>query len=70
MKIQTNLTEGLVTGTRILQLNPISYNKTRIYAGWDIDLSGIPIIGRDLQRTALGKPQMRLLVGSHRQHNN
>jgi uncharacterized protein (UPF0333 family) len=46
MKIQTNLTEGLVTGTRILQLNPISDNKTRVYAVWDIDLSGIPIIGR------------------------
>jgi hypothetical protein len=46
MKIQTNLTEGLVTGTRILQLNPISDNKTRIYSGWDIDLSGIPIIDR------------------------
>ena len=46
MKIQTNLTEGLVTGTRILQLNPISDNKTRVYAVWDIELSGIPIIGR------------------------
>ena len=46
MKIQANLTEGLVTGTRILQLNPISDNKTRVYAVWDIDLSGIPIIGR------------------------
>jgi carbon monoxide dehydrogenase subunit G len=46
MKIQTNLTEGLVTGTRILQLDPISDNKTRVSAVWDIDLSGIPIIGR------------------------
>jgi carbon monoxide dehydrogenase subunit G len=46
MKIQTNLTEGLVTGTRILQLDPISDNKTRVNAVWDIDLSGIPIIGR------------------------
>jgi hypothetical protein len=46
MKIQTNLTEGLVTGTRILQLDPISYYKTRIDAVWEIDLSGIPIIGQ------------------------
>ncbi|HEX2304871.1 MAG TPA: SRPBCC family protein [Nitrososphaeraceae archaeon] len=46
MKIQTNLTEGLVTGTRILQLDPISENKTRVDAIWDIDLSSIPIIGR------------------------
>jgi carbon monoxide dehydrogenase subunit G len=46
MKIQTNLTEGLVTGTRILHLEPISDNKTRIDAVWEIDLSGIPIIGQ------------------------
>jgi carbon monoxide dehydrogenase subunit G len=46
MKIQTNLTEGLVTGTRILQLTPISDNKTRVDAIWSIDLSGIPIIAR------------------------
>lgn len=46
MKIETNLTGGLVTGTRILQLDPISEGKTRVDAIWDIDLSGIPVIGR------------------------
>ncbi|CAN5568171.1 hypothetical protein BH18THE1_BH18THE1_21200 [soil metagenome] len=46
MKIQTNLTEGFVMGTRIIQLDPISDNKTRVDALWDIDLSAIPIIGR------------------------
>ena len=45
-KILTNLTEGLVTGSRILQLEPISENKTRVSVLWDIDLSGIPVIGR------------------------
>jgi hypothetical protein len=46
MKIQTNLTEGLVTGSRILELETLSANKSRLNAVWDIDLSGIPIIGR------------------------
>ncbi|HJU79079.1 MAG TPA: hypothetical protein VJ599_05895 [Nitrososphaeraceae archaeon] len=46
MKIQTNLTEGFVIGDRILKLDTISTNKSRLNAIWDIDLSGIPIIGR------------------------
>lgn len=46
MKIQANLTEGLVTGSRILELESLSANKSRLNAVWDIDLSGIPIIGR------------------------
>jgi hypothetical protein len=46
MIIQANLTEGLVTGSRILELQSLSANKSRLNAIWDIDLSGIPIIGR------------------------
>jgi carbon monoxide dehydrogenase subunit G len=55
MKIQTNLTEGLVTSTRIVQLEPISDNKTRVHAIWDIDLSGIPIIGRGFAENGIGQ---------------
>lgn len=46
MKIQTNLIEGFVIGDRILKLDTISANKSRLNALWNIDLSGIPIIGR------------------------
>ena len=46
MKIHTNLTEGFVIGERIIELDTISANKSRLNALWDIDLSGIPIIGR------------------------
>jgi ribosome-associated toxin RatA of RatAB toxin-antitoxin module len=46
MKIKTNLTKGLVTGSRLLELEPISDNKSKVDVLWDIDLSGIPIIGR------------------------
>ena len=50
MKIQTNLTKGLVTVSRILELEPISNNKTRVDVLWNVDLSGIPIIGKGLCR--------------------
>jgi hypothetical protein len=46
MKIKTNLTKALVTGSRLLELEPISDNKSKVDVLWDIDLSGIPIIGR------------------------
>jgi carbon monoxide dehydrogenase subunit G len=46
MKINTNLTQGLVTGSRNLEIEPVSDNKSRLNAIWNIDLSAIPIIGR------------------------
>jgi Polyketide cyclase / dehydrase and lipid transport len=46
MKIQTNLTQGFVTGSRTLELESVSENKSRLDVLWDIDLSRIPIIGR------------------------
>jgi hypothetical protein len=46
MKIQTKLTEGFVTGSRILELETQSANKSRLNPIWDIDLSNIPNIGR------------------------
>jgi carbon monoxide dehydrogenase subunit G len=46
MKIQTNLTQGFVTGSRNLQLESVSDNKSRVDVLWNIDLSRIPIIGR------------------------
>lgn len=46
MIIQTKLTEGFVTGNRILELDTLPANKSRLNAIWDVDLSGIPSIGR------------------------
>jgi uncharacterized protein YndB with AHSA1/START domain len=44
--IETNITEGPVTGTRTLTLNPSSItNATRIDVIWNVDLSGIPFFG-------------------------
>lgn len=47
-KIQTNLTKGILTGSRVLELKPISDNKSRIDVLWNLDLSGIPIADRAL----------------------
>jgi uncharacterized membrane protein len=46
MVIQTNITQGPVTGSKVLTLSPSSENKTKIDVVWDIDLSGIPIFAR------------------------
>lgn len=46
MNIKTKLTEGFVTGGRILELETLSANKSRLNVIWDVDLSHIPIIGR------------------------
>ena len=45
--IETNITEGPVTGTRTLILSHSSIaNATRIDVIWNVDLSGIPFFGR------------------------
>jgi hypothetical protein len=52
--VETNITEGLVTGTRTLTLSPSSNtNTTRIDALWNVDLSGIPFFGRDFAKDGI-----------------
>jgi carbon monoxide dehydrogenase subunit G len=47
MVIQTNITEGPMTGSRILTLSPSSdINATKIDVLWNIDMSGIPALAR------------------------
>lgn len=46
MKSHTELTDGFVKGTRIIQLDPISNNRTRVDAVWDIDPSSVLVFGR------------------------
>jgi uncharacterized protein YndB with AHSA1/START domain len=47
MIIKTNITEGPVTGSRVLTLSPSSdINATKIDVLWNIDMSGIPVIAR------------------------
>ena len=53
--IETNITEGPVTGTRVLTLSPSSSstNATKIDVLWNVDLSGIPIFGRGFAKDGI-----------------
>jgi hypothetical protein len=63
--VETNLTEGSVTGTRVLTLSPsaVDDTKTEIKAVWKVDLSGIPLsLEGALQKMVLQGQQKRHLV--------
>ena len=52
--IETNITEGPVTGTRTLTLSPSSItNATRIDVLWNMDLYGIPFFGRGFAKDGI-----------------
>jgi uncharacterized protein YndB with AHSA1/START domain len=53
--VETNITEGPVTGTRVLTLSPSTYstNATKIDVLWNVDLSGIPIFGRGFAKDGI-----------------
>ena len=52
--IETNITEGPVTGTRTLTLSHSSItNATRIDVIWNVDLSGIPFFGRGFAKDGI-----------------
>jgi tripartite motif-containing protein 71 len=62
MKIQTNLSEGLITGSRILELELIDDNKSRVNVIWNIDLSGIPIASRGLAENSIKQTTVEALL--------
>jgi uncharacterized protein YndB with AHSA1/START domain len=52
--VETNITEGPVTGTRVLILSPSSNaNVTKIDVLWNVDMSGIPIFGKGFARDGI-----------------
>ena len=52
--VETNITEGPVTGTRVLTLSPSSnINATKIDVFWNVDMSGIPIFGRGFAKDGI-----------------
>jgi uncharacterized protein YndB with AHSA1/START domain len=54
--VETNITEGPVTGTRLFTLTPSSDNSTtRTDVVWEIDLSGIPAIGQGFAKDGIKK---------------
>ncbi len=52
--VETNITEGPVTGTRVLTLSPSpNTNTTKIDVFWNVDMSGIPIFGRGFAKDGI-----------------
>lgn len=52
--VETNITEGPVTGTRVLTLSPSSNtNATKIDVFWNVDMSSIPIFGRGFAKDGI-----------------
>ena len=53
--VETNITEGPVTGTRILTLSPSSsnINVTKIDVFWNVDMSGIFLFGRGFAKDGI-----------------
>ena len=54
--VETNITQGPVTGIRTLTLNPSSSNSsnaTKIDVYWNVDMSGVPVIGRGFAKDGI-----------------
>src|SRR5215207_418064 len=68
MLIQTNITEGPVTGSRVLMLNPsLEDNKTKVDVLWKVDMSGIPVAIYDLNYL---KKETYHLAQTNKKHNH
>lgn len=50
-----NITEGPITGSRMLTLTSDNNATTRVDVVWNIDLSGIPLIGQGYARDSFHK---------------
>ena len=61
--IQTNITEGPVTGNRVLMLSPSAENNstTKVDSVWEIDLSGIPLLRNDFAKDSFQKTEEEAL---------
>jgi hypothetical protein len=44
--VKMNITEGPITGSRLITLTPENNTTTRVDVVWGIDLSGIPLLGK------------------------
>jgi hypothetical protein len=60
--VEMNITEGPVTGIRVLTLSPSPQNNTtKIDAVWKIELAGIPILGRGFAKGGITKTTVEAL---------
>jgi len=62
----TNLTNGPVTGNRVVTLSPLSENKTKVDVLWSVDLSGIPFFAKGFAKDGFAKKQNKDSINSLR----
>ena len=53
--VVTNVTQGPITGSRVVTLSPLSENKTRIDVLWNIDMSGVPFFAKGFAKDGFTK---------------
>jgi uncharacterized protein YndB with AHSA1/START domain len=53
--VKMNITEGPITGSRLITLTPENNTTTRIDAVWEIDLSEIPLLGKGFAKDSFQK---------------
>lgn len=59
--IEMKLTEGPMTGNRIITLIPSSERTTRVNVSWDVKLSGIPLLFRGVMRERIAEGTVEAL---------
>ncbi|PWU80558.1 MAG: hypothetical protein DLM72_11640 [Candidatus Nitrosopolaris wilkensis] len=53
--VVTNVTQGPITGSRVVTLSPLPENKTKIDVLWSIDMSGIPFFAKGFAKDGFTK---------------
>ena len=53
--VVTNVTQGPITGSRVVTLSPLSANKTNIDVLWNIDMSGVPFFAKGFAKDGFTK---------------
>ena len=53
--IQTTMTEGMMTGSRTITLNPLGEERTRVDVSWDIEMPGIPSLFKGNVKNGIAK---------------
>jgi hypothetical protein len=53
--VVTNITQGPITGSRVVTLIPLSENKTKIDVLWSIDMPGIPFFAKGIAKDGFMK---------------
>ena len=53
--VVTNVTQGPITGSRVVTLIPLSENKTKIDVLWSIDMPGVPFFAKGIAKDGFVK---------------